>query len=63
MIFCHTRQPCMTSDYNQPMRLYSINGALLMRENQTTEQLDISAFPAGMYFLHVGSDVLKVIKE
>jgi hypothetical protein len=53
----------VTSDYNQPMRFYSINGALLMRENQTTEQLDISELPAGMYFLHVGSDVLKVIKE
>jgi hypothetical protein len=53
----------MTSDYAQPMRLYSINGALLMSKNQTTEQLDISELPTGMYFLHVGSDVLKVIKE
>jgi Secretion system C-terminal sorting domain len=53
----------MTSDYAQPMRLFSINGTLLMRKNQTTEQLDISALPTGMYFLHVGSDVLKVIKE
>jgi Secretion system C-terminal sorting domain/Ig-like domain CHU_C associated len=53
----------VTSDYNQPMRLYSINGALLMQKNQTVEQLDISALPTGMYFLHVGSDVLKVIKE
>jgi alpha-tubulin suppressor-like RCC1 family protein len=53
----------MTSDYAQPMRLYSINGALLMSKNQTVEQLDISALPTGMYFLHVGSDVLKVIKE
>jgi large repetitive protein len=53
----------MTSDYSQPMRLYNINGALLMSKNQTTEQLDISELPTGMYFLHVGSDVLKVIKE
>jgi hypothetical protein len=53
----------ITSDYTQPMRLYSINGALIMNKTQTTEQLDMSALPTGMYFLHVGSDVLKVIKE
>jgi Secretion system C-terminal sorting domain len=53
----------ITSDYSQPMRLFSINGTLLMSKNQTTEQLDISELPTGMYFLHVGSDVLKVIKE
>ena len=53
----------VTSDYNQPMRLYSINGALMMSQNQTSVQLDMSALPTGMYFLHVGSDVLKVIKE
>jgi Secretion system C-terminal sorting domain len=53
----------ITSDYTQPMRLYSINGVLIMTKNQTTEQLDVSALPTGMYFLHVGSDVMKVIKE
>jgi hypothetical protein len=53
----------ITSDYTQPMRLYSINGVLIMNKNQTTEQLDVSALPTGMYFLHVGSDVMKVIKE
>jgi alpha-tubulin suppressor-like RCC1 family protein len=53
----------ITSDYTQPMRLYSINGVLIMNKNQTTEQLDVSALPTGMYFLHVGSEVMKVIKE
>ena len=53
----------VTTDYTQPMRLYNANGALMMSTKATTEQLDMSQLPAGMYFLHVGKDVIKVVKD
>jgi Secretion system C-terminal sorting domain len=52
-----------TTDYNQPMRLFNIAGALLYSADTTPEQLDLSNFAAGMYFLHIGADVLRVVKE
>jgi sugar lactone lactonase YvrE len=51
------------SNYAQPMRLFNINGVLIMSQNQVSEYLDMSQLPIGMYFLHIGTDILKVIKE
>jgi hypothetical protein len=45
--------------------LSDLSGILLLEE-KNTNQLDISALPAGMYFLHFGENnnqIVKVIKE
>ena len=53
----------VATDYTQPMRLFNASGSLMLSIKFTTEQLDMSKLPAGMYFLHVGKDVIKVVKE
>ena len=45
------------------MRLYNISGVLIYSQAYTPEELDMQDLPAGMYLLHVGSEVIKVIKS
>ncbi len=52
-----------SSDYTQPARVYNYTGALVFEKNTTPQQIDMSDMPTGIYFLHVGNEVLKVVKN
>ena len=53
----------VTTDYTQAMRLFNASGKLVRTSDFTPDDMDISQLPTGVYFLHVGKDVLKVIKQ
>jgi Secretion system C-terminal sorting domain len=52
-----------TLDYNQPARLYNLSGVLMYSNPSTPKEMDMANLPTGMYFLHIGTQVLKVVKQ
>ncbi len=52
-----------TSDYSQPSRLFNITGALIFNSDKTPLQINLSDMTSGIYFLQVGSEVIKVVKD
>ncbi len=52
-----------SADYTQPTRLYNMTGALIFSSDITPTKINLSDVASGVYFLHVGEAVMKVVKE
>jgi hypothetical protein len=52
-----------TSNPDQPVRLYDMKGKLQYNATHVPDQVDVSHFPSGVYFLRIGDCGFKVIKE